>query len=156
RQFVAGSRKLTEDENAILIIPGCHELLGYKIHAVVQGSHETEIRCLVKGFDFAMAVVPAVQDDRLPAVRFQTAVDAVGLRLYRVDEILVTLDTRAAGSPELNEAEPLTIIRIFIQKTFDATKPLQKPFRVIDAIHAHSEKQDIPAQPGENLRSILL
>ena len=43
----------------------------------------------------------------------------------------------------MNESELLAVIRIFIQKTFDSTKPLQKPFRVIDAIDAHSEKQDV-------------
>src|SRR6516225_988143 len=106
-QFVTGSRKLTEDQDAILIVPSCHDLLGHKIHAIVQGSHQTKIRCLVKGLYFLVAMMRAEQHDRLPCFRLQAQVDSVGLCLHFRDMVLVALDTRAAWSAELNKSELL-------------------------------------------------
>src|SRR5262249_9219718 len=88
--------------------------------------------------------------------RLEAPVDAVRLRLHFGDKVLIALDTRAAWSPELNKGELLTVLRIFIQKTFDSAKALQKPFRIVDAIYAHSQKQGIRTELSKNLRSILL
>ena len=62
-QFAAGSGELAENEDAILVSSRDDKLLGHQIHAVVQGSHQTKIRGLVKGLDFAVTVMPVKQNE---------------------------------------------------------------------------------------------
>jgi len=57
--FASGSCKTAENKDSLFIVSSRNKLLGHKIHSIVQGSHQTKIRCLVEGLYFAVAMMPA-------------------------------------------------------------------------------------------------
>src|SRR5882762_11757224 len=102
-----------------------------------------------------MAVVLVKKDYRFPIASLQTPVDALRLGSHFGNKILITLDTRPAGGPELDKRELLPIVRTLVEKTFDCPEPLYDSLCVIHAIHTDSQEKGFRPQLRQDVRAVL-
>src|SRR5207248_644868 len=123
-QLVARSGEATQDQGSLTIGARSHILLGDQIHAVVERSHEAEMRRAVIRLNFIMAVLALEEHDGLPLAFLEAAIDARGLFFDFDHEVLIALDAGAAGSADLHESELAAIDGMLFEEPLDAAKTL--------------------------------
>jgi hypothetical protein len=113
--------KTAQDEHALFILACGHEFLGYQVHPVVQRSDQAKIRSPVKPLGLMVIVLPFHEDDGFPLARLEAQIDALRFSLHLRQQVVVTLDARAAGCSDLQ------IIEAEIAKADDQLSSLNQP-----------------------------
>ena len=103
-----------------------------------------------------MAVLPVQQHDRLPLVRLESPVDAIGFRLHFGLQVVIALDVRAAGSANLHKGKHALVARIFFQKAFDGEKALQNSLGIVHPVDAYSHESGLDSQILQQRRSFFV
>ena len=138
-KFIGGAGKGAEDKSAAFIVTRSDEFLGYQVHAVMQGSDETDRGGAVVAEDFLVGVMPLQKHDRFPMRGGETGVDAVGFGGDFLEKLLVTGDVRAAGSGNLHEGKAPLEGGIEFEKELDGVETFEDTLGVVNAIHADAE-----------------
>lgn len=95
--------KLAQEQDAVLIEPTGHELLGDEIHPVVERADDAEVGKPVQGHHLDLVEIPLMVDHRLPFRGAPSPVDPLDeLVDLRVDELILG-DMPPAGDADLEE-----------------------------------------------------
>src|ERR1700730_12975246 len=86
-----------EDEDPLIIFARSHELLGDKIHSIVQRSNQTERSGAIEAGDFLVRMMALEKDDGLPAAGLEAGVDAFGFGGELAEQILGAVNVGAGG-----------------------------------------------------------
>ena len=100
---MAGARKPAQDQCPLVVVARGNELLGHKIHAVVEGRDQAQVRGLVVSLDFLMRVMPLQVNDRLPTGGLKAPIDSVSFGPDIPQKIVIALDVGAARVSDLHE-----------------------------------------------------
>src|SRR5262249_40940941 len=133
---------------------GCDELLGDKIHSVVQGGHHAQVCGPVVAEDFAMAKMPLLEDYGFPGASLESPVDSFSFSFDIGQQIVIALDVRAAWRTNLYENELALVGRPLFQHALDRQEPLLDSLGVIDAIDTHSNEHRIHTKLSQQSNSI--
>src|SRR5581483_695506 len=139
-QFAARTGEPAQDQDALFVVPRCNKLLGDEVHAVVKRRDQAQVRRPVISPNLAMRVVALEEDDRLPASRLESPVDAVGLGFNFPEQVMVAFDVSPAGLTYLDEGEMALVSGIFLQKSFYSAKALQHSLGIVHPVNTHAEE----------------
>src|SRR5204862_7422567 len=112
--------KGAEDQRAAFILARSNEFLGDEIHSVMQRRDHAERRGAEKACDFFVRMVFSEKHERFPSRGLKARVDAFGFAADFGQEILVALDVRAAGSPDLHESAALQVGGVLLRKSIES------------------------------------
>src|SRR3984893_5021925 len=140
------ARKGAEDQDALIIFARRDELLGDKIHPVVQGSNQTQRSGAIEASDFLVRMMALEKDDGLPAAGLEAGVDAFGFGGELAEQILVAVNVGAAGRADLDKGKAALVRRIKLEEEFDGAEALENAFGVVNAIDANSNERGADAE----------
>jgi len=149
-EFSRGSGELAEDEHAAFILPSSHKLLGHQVHAIMERRHKTDVGSTVKRDNIFVTVLLLQEDDGPPVVLLEASIDPFRLDIQLRLKVLVALNERSAGSPQLDEGEPLLKGGILFQEPLNREESLNDPFRVVKAVDSDPKPLDLHAKPSQH------
>src|SRR5579864_1127034 len=91
-------------------------------------------------------MMPLQKDNWFPFATLEPPIDAIALSFHLSEEVMIALDMRAAWGPYLYESELSLINRVLFEQSLNGEETFDDAFRVVDAIHTHTEEQRLDSQ----------
>lgn len=133
---LGGSTKAGEDKYARVGGLGGDKLLGYKVHAVPEGSDEAGVGFPVKVGEVLLGIGTVKGEDRHPVGLAEFAVNPADEGIQLGALLCVLGDVDAAGGGDLDEGDTASEVGVGVQKSLDGLHTLGDSLGVVKSVDA--------------------